>query len=68
MAPSLTKQRFAPGGESSPPATLPLPGPLWPTEPDHTGAKPNLKRFLRLFLAFLDILCLFGLGQGREPW
>lgn len=62
------EQRFAPGGESRPPASLPLPGSLGSTEPDCAGAKTNLKRFLCLLLAFLDILFSLGLGGVREPW
>ena len=63
--PNSAEQRFAPGGESSPPASPPLPSSMRPTKPDHTRAKTDLKGFLYLFLAFLDIL--FSLGRDGEP-
>ena len=37
-------------------------------EPDHAGAKADLKRFLRLFLALLNILLSLGPRRDWESW
>lgn len=63
--PNSAEQRFAPEAESSPPASSPWSGPVRSAEPDHAGAKADLKWLLCLFLALLDILLPFG--RGGKP-
>lgn len=65
--PDSAEQRFAPKGESSPPTPSPWPSPIGTAEPDRTGAKANLERFVCLLLVLLNVRLSLGFGWGREP-
>ena len=64
--PGSTEQGFAPEAETSPPTSSPWPSPVRSTEPNRTGPKANLKRFLYLSLA-LNVRLSLGPGWGGEP-